>query len=69
MSVSMSTDEILAARAVFLRDQALAARHLHAVNVTVLVAWTAVATYVLLGAYAVAAVLGLAPAAPWSALG
>ena len=62
MPVSMSTDEITQARAVFLRDQAQAARHERTEASTVVTARVLVLLYTVLGAYAVLAVMGLLPA-------
>ena len=66
---AMTTAEIGQARSVFQRDQAEAARVPRTKASVVTTARVLVAVYTLLGVYAVLAVLGLAPAMPWSPLG
>ncbi|GAA1929785.1 hypothetical protein [Nocardioides marmoribigeumensis] len=68
MPVTMTTDEIARARSVFLGDQARAARHARTEASATATARVLVALYLALGAYAVLAVLGILPAAAWSAL-
>ena len=69
MPVTMTADEITRARAVFLGDQASAARRARTQVSAMHTARVLVALYLTLGAYAVLAVLGVVPAAGWSPLG
>ncbi len=69
MPASMTAAEVLRARSVFERDQARASRHQRTEDSAVVAARVIVCSYAGLGAYAIAAVFGLLPAMPWSALG
>ena len=66
MPVTMTADEITRARAIFLGDQAHAARQARTETSAVSVARVMVALYGVAGLYAVLAVLGVLPAAGWS---